>query len=84
MAASDEWTVWYLTPRGWESGTGKIDFGGVTPKEPPPDAVKSCRYFEYMSYGASPLRSGIDSVKVIDEQRAKELERQFGPCPEHL
>lgn len=84
MAASDEWTIWYLTPRGWEAGSSKIDFSGTKEKPAPADAVKSCRYFEYMRHGTSPIRSGIDRVNILDQAKAAELETKFGPCPEHL
>ena len=39
MAASNEWTEWHLTPRGWEEGSGRLDGVGVTHAEPPTDRV---------------------------------------------
>jgi hypothetical protein len=41
-----EYTERHLTPRGWERGTERIDYGKVTQKDPPPDRVLSVRWTE--------------------------------------
>ena len=81
---SREWTLWHLTPRGWESGDAKTDFGPVTPKEAPADTVKTCEYREEMSHWARGINSSVSIQSVRDKARAAELEARFGPCPEHL
>jgi hypothetical protein len=46
MPISDEWTDWHLTPKGWESGSLKVDGQGVTDIAPPDDRVLTVREHE--------------------------------------
>ena len=60
MSASHEWSLWHLTPRGWEQGSWKIDFGDVHKKETPPDRVLTCGYHEKMSSVFSNMAIYVD------------------------
>lgn len=84
MAASNEWTEWYLTPAGWVRGAWKTDFdrSGTVPE--PEGWVKRARYRERMSHPFSGIDIRIEGVEVRDEARATDLEAEFGSCPEHL
>ena len=85
MSASHEWTERHLTPRGWEGGSWKIDFGSTHYKEPPPDRVLSCTYHEKLSSVFSQMQKYVDEVwRSDDEAQIKELIEQFGECPESL
>ena len=56
MSASNEYSIWHLTPRGWEEGTEKLDFG-TTERPVPPDAVLTLEYHErYSSIYSAPER----------------------------
>jgi hypothetical protein len=82
MSLSNEWTDWHLTPRGWEAGTCKFDFGR-TKKETPKDRVLTSRYSEQMSSAFSPIVSSVDEVwRDNDTKRVEQLLKKFGPCPQ--
>ena len=49
MSATNEWTEWHLTPRGWERGSERQDFGGKKTVTPPEDRVLTVRWVEYQS-----------------------------------
>lgn len=85
MAASNEWTEWHLTPRGWVKGSEKDDFKGLIPRETPDDCVMSAKHSEY----AGSVHSGIDRKdeviwKHADAELVDSLLRQHGPAPRHL
>lgn len=40
LPLTKEWTEYHLTPRGWEQGSKKLDFGKINHKEPPPTGFK--------------------------------------------
>jgi len=49
MSASNEWTEWHLTPRGWERGTEKEDFRRID-REPPTDRVLTTKWIEQQGH----------------------------------
>lgn len=48
MSASNEWTIYHLTPRGWEKGTEKSDFAR-TDRPRPVDTVQTLEVRDYLS-----------------------------------
>lgn len=85
MSASHEWSVWHLTPRGWEQGNWKIDFGDVHKKEPPSDRVLTCKYHEKMSSVFSKMDVYINEEWRSDKRtEVSELLEKYGACPESL
>lgn len=85
MSASHEWSVWHLTPRGWEQGNWKIDFGGAHKKEPPPDRVLTCCYHEKMSSVFSKMDKYIvEEWRTENKTTVAELLEKYGECPEML
>ncbi len=86
MASSNEWTEWHLTPRGWERGTEKIDFGDTEVVIPPEDRVLTCVYRQYMGWGvkassASPVE---EEWRSDDEDMVYLLLEEHGECPMSL
>ncbi|MGE8451793.1 MAG: hypothetical protein ACN6OP_14445 [Pseudomonadales bacterium] len=84
MAASNEWTDWHLTPKGWERGTEKDDFNRVD-RDPPSDRVLSSRFSEY----AGSVHSTIERTSSVtwsckDSALINALLEKFGQPPEHL
>jgi hypothetical protein len=48
MSASNEWWTWHLTPRGWVSGSEKLDhYREPKQVEPPSDRVLSLVVHDY-------------------------------------
>jgi hypothetical protein len=85
MSASHEWSEWHLTPRGWERGSWKTDFGSIHHEDPPPDRVLTCKYHEKVSSSFSQIRKYVEELWRLDyESRIKELIDKFGECPESL
>lgn len=85
MSASKEWTEWHLTPKGWQSGTEKIDNGTITKKEPPEGRVISYRFQEeYSSVFSKPAHSVDEIWRCNDDAIIDELLEKFGDCPERL
>jgi len=85
MSASNEWTEWHLTPRGWERGSEKIDFSGPTDVAPPPDRVLTSTYHEYLSSVYSSIdRYHKETWRGNDEALIKKLLAQFGEPPKEL
>lgn len=85
MAASDEWTEWHLTPRGWERGTEKEDFKGIDRKEPPADRVMTTKYRQHMGSSFSPVKETNQKEWTgPDCNLIKTLLDSFGPPPNHL
>lgn len=85
MSASNEWTEWHLTPRGWERGSEREDFKGTVHRKPPADRVMSATYGERMSSPYSSLKeeSGV-TWRTEDQKLLNELLQQYGPPPNHL
>lgn len=85
MSLSNEWTEWHLTPRGWERGDEKTDFGPVQTKPNPPDRVQTYRYREKLTHhyassdrGASCIWSGGEPGEI------SRLVGIYGSCPQEL
>ncbi len=84
MAASNEWTDWHLTPKGWERGTEKDDFKRVD-RDPPPDRVLSSCCEEYVASVYSKLeRTSSITWRCEDSALIDALLEKFGQPPEHL
>ena len=85
MSLSNEYTEWHLTPRGWESGTEKVDFGATTEKPAPPDRVKTCTYREKQSSSFSKMQRWVEeNWECEDKTAVQALLAKYGPCPNHL
>jgi hypothetical protein len=81
VAASNEWWETHLTPRGWEEGSSKVDFGGETDVPVPPDRVKTVRHSEYMSSIYSTMDKKTEVIWTGLSPLRVELERKFGAMP---
>ena len=82
MARSHEWTEYHLTPNGWMSGAERSDGSRAKTDLPrPADAVKTVRVTEtYTDHLET-----YSSVEFLgDAAEIAELERRFGPAPEHV
>lgn len=85
MSASDEWTEWHLTPRGWEAGTKLRDHGFIANDPRPADAVLTERYEEEMPYwGGRWIRDVSRVWGCEDAERIQALLQEHGPCPRKL
>jgi hypothetical protein len=85
MSASNEWTEWHLTPRGWEEGDTKKDFVGTKTTPTPKDRVLTFRYKEFLSSVYSKPDIGKTMIwRCNDEQLIKNLLDKFGECPNYL
>lgn len=85
MAASNEWTEWHLTPRGWERGSECEDHSGVKEKSAPPDRVLTYRWEEHLSSEFGTMdRSSQELWRSDDKAEIKELIMKFGGPPESL
>lgn len=82
MSASNECFTWHLTPRGWEEGTEKLDFG-TTERPVPADTVLTLEFHERMSSIYSPPERWIE-VDVRNQQEAEDLKRKFGSIPREM
>jgi hypothetical protein len=85
MSFSKEWTEWHLTPRGWESGSERVDFGTTEWKDPPADRVLTTRWLEEQTSPYSQMYRGIEQVWTSgNEEEINELRAKFGEPPKHL
>lgn len=85
MSASNEWTEWHLTPRGWERGKQKIDFAGTNELPGPNDAVLTMRWGEYLSSMYSSFeRKHTEMWRSEDEENVSKLLEKYGEPPESL
>ena len=85
MAASNEYTEWHLTARGWERGSERIDFQETIIKDPPTDRELSYKYFEFMSSGYSKLEKGLNEIfRSESSEVIEKLLKDWGSCPERL
>jgi hypothetical protein len=86
MAASNEWTEWHLTPRGWERGDRQLDFGQrYDGPSTPADRVLSATYSEYCQRNGDPLSITTKETWSCENKDAvSSLLKQFGPAPDHL
>lgn len=84
MSASNEWTEWHLTPRGWEEGDSKTDFAKFN-KPAPSDRVETVEHREFLSSAFSQLEVTNRVIwKGDDLKLAAELRAKFGDPPNHL
>jgi hypothetical protein len=82
VSASDEWTEWHLTPRGWERGSQRLDFSGVITVPPPADRVRTVIVRDTVSSMYSALEQSSDELwSHSDTDRVAELTRLYGPPP---
>lgn len=82
MALSKEWFEHHLTPKGWVTGSEKIDFGGTKLKEPPKDKVLTVRLHERMASAFSKIEEWHTvEWRHDDEQKIKKLTKKFGELP---
>lgn len=84
MSASDEWTMWHLTPRGWEKGDSETDFNSFD-RPIPDDRVQTVEYRELVASSSSGLQVTNDEIwSNKDGAAIKALTRKFGDAPNHL
>jgi hypothetical protein len=84
MSASDEWTQWHLTPRGWEKGDSETDFNSFD-KPTPDDRVQTVEYRELVASSFSGLEVTNEVIwSNEDEAAIVALTRKFGEAPNHL
>jgi hypothetical protein len=84
MSASNEWTEWHLTPRGWERGTEKEDFRRED-RDPPHDRVLTVVYKEYVASSFSGVETSSRTTFVGgDVVTVEAFQEKFGPPPNHL
>ncbi|WP_223532030.1 hypothetical protein [Pseudomonas sp. BF-R-30] len=85
MSASDEWTEWHLTPRGWERGSEKEDVAGTKKKDAPTDCVMSVKHRQLIPAAGAPLKETNELLWTSpDEAEVRSLLDQFGPAPKKL
>ena len=84
MSASDEWTEWCLTPRGWERGCQREDYNRFVGERPNNTALVMV-YREYLSSTFSSLdRSCIEKERIGTEEEIRALLDLYGSSPETL
>ena len=84
MTASNEWTEWHLTPRGWEEGDSKTDFAKFD-KPTPSDRVETVEHREVVSSAFSPLEVTNDIIwSSEDKALVASLRAKFGDAPNNL
>jgi len=72
---------YHLTPRGWEEGSSKTDFGSDE-KAVPHDRVLTVREMETLSSSFSKMDRGRSVVwKSEEADKIKALTEQFGEWP---
>ena len=77
---TNEYTLWHLTPRGWEAGTVKLDT--VRKERPvPSDTVATWRYIERS--GSEYTEGSYEESRSGDAELVERLLKEFGACPEH-
>jgi hypothetical protein len=85
MSFSNEWTEWHLTPRGWESGSERVDGQGLSAKDPPPDRVLTYRWSEVQTSGFGKMHRTLDKKwESEDADAIKALLGKFGQPPNSL
>src|SRR5690242_211662 len=85
MSLSSEWTTWHLTPRGWERGNEKTDYGKPVDRPTPSDCVLTVTYHEDVgAIGARMDRSTKENWRSPDVALVKTLLKKFGEAPSSL
>lgn len=84
MAASNEWTVYHLTPEGWIEGDKQRDFAPLVRQPIPESRVLSVVYKETGS-GYGPVNcSQQQQWQSTDVVLLEELLNKYGPPPKEL
>lgn len=84
MSASNEWTEWHLTPRGWEPGTEKTDFSRID-REPPLDRVLTIRWREYLGHHYGIATHFHEEIwRSIENDLVNNLLAKFDSMPQSL
>jgi hypothetical protein len=84
MSASEEYTEWHLVPeKGWVRGSGREDFGRLTSRPTPGDAVMSITWKEECN-GYGPVHSNHADQSIRNQVEADKLIGIFGLPPRHL
>jgi len=84
MSASNEWTEWHLTPKGWVRGSEKRDFSSVD-REPPKDRVLTVVYSEFVSSSFSAMDKNLESTwQSTHAPTIAKFTAEFGPPPNTL
>ncbi len=85
MSASNEWTEYHLTPKGWLEGSTRRDFGEQNLKEPPADRVQTYCWSEELSSLYSQMHRGGQIVwEGPDKAAVESLRATFGDPPRRL
>ena len=85
MSFSVEYTERHLTPRGWETGTERVDYGNTTYKDPPPDRVLTVRWTEEQTSPYAKMHRGSEEKwRSPDEALLQKLLAEFGAAPNSL
>ena len=85
MSATNEWTQWHLTPRGWERGSDRTDHGGTVRQDPPIDRVMTVTYSEYQAMIQHRARLAHEEEwRSTDADAVAALETQYGAAPRSL
>ncbi|WP_192182191.1 hypothetical protein [Mesorhizobium amorphae] len=82
MSASNEWTEYHLTPKGWVTGSEKTDFN-LAEHPRPHDAVQTVKVRDYLSS----IYSTVEHTRTIiweakDVQAIAKLKAKFGEAPD--
>ena len=85
MSFSLEYTEYHLTPRGWETGTERVDYGQTTHVDPPSDRVLTVRWTEEQTSAYSKMHRGSSEIwRSPDEALVRGLLEKFGSAPNSL
>jgi hypothetical protein len=85
MSATNEWTEWHLTPKGWIRGSERTDHAGTVTRDPPIDRVITVTYSEYQAMIQHKARiDQEEDWRSDDASSIAALETQYGPAPRHL
>lgn len=85
MSYSNEWTEHHLTPRGWETGSERMDGPGIRWKEEPADRVLTYKWSEVQTSPYARMhRSGEFIFRGDDEALITELLAKYGPPPDSI
>ncbi len=84
MSASNEWTEWHLTPRGWIEGSEELDFGGGKKVATPADRVVTVKLGVKLGSGHSTKFHYYNNLvwQSSDASVVDRLVDQFGDLPQ--
>ena len=85
MSLSNEWWEYHLTPKGWVSGSEKLDFGSRTDVPRPEDRVLTLRRIEKQTSIYSSMQIVVETDWETDDRPLlEELIEKFGARPKRL